>query len=1006
MKTFTNLLIGTFLIFTLGCSSKSSDVRIQKHARNQVAILSDTQLGTEKATIEAVADAFRREGYEITLLSAEEVCDSNTLSTDKFFLYLIPAAESYPPKGSGVLIKYLESEGNLIIFGRPTLDKSDAYGQWNENAPVIETISPSYKTFSLKDIASLKISPSQRILSDNNLKLPLPAELSSCYARPEGKGFEHGYKWRWIPLVKALDKEGVERGTVVWMLLNHAPLNEGPAFEDAVRRLAARRSQQFSERRLAKAVYEGSVCAVCAIDDPVALREIANTNLIGDIARRISDGLFLSHAGSQYFSYWPDETVNFGAVAVNRSLKKAKIRIRISVSSKIDGEEAFQKESSIVIKPRQFGSISFNWIPSSPLSKSYSVTTEMLYRDKTIDIITHEMGILSTEEKTGNEFVTVKDGDFWLKGQKWYPMGINYWPRYYSGLEIEDLIYYWLSPGFYNPEEVERDLTQLESIGANFLVIRADAKDDRRTLLDFLRRCEIHGIKVLMSLSSDVITDDPHYFQVITLPYHFQEEAIADFISATRISANPTLLGYDLIWEPNGWLFGSKVSGFGFKEDPNFRKRWDKDWVKWIDDRYGSLANAEADWGMPVPRLNGIITSPTDEEFRKDGPWRVMIAAYRRFQGDLMNRMWNDATRKLRLMDPNHLITFRQGGFPSYDFANISTMKHIDFSSPEGYGFRPDDEASRPRLGFVNRWVHFSTGGKPYIWAEFGSSVWDQDLMQPDESMFDMQADFHDLTYRIGLVTGANGMAGWWWPGGYRVCEMSDYGIVNPDGTLRPSGLLLQKYTTLFRKPRTYPKSNKWFTMDLDANSGGLYYFANNEGREAYKRAASQGLQLGIRTPGTGTTSANTPLLAVGNKKYNGNNPPKYLNAEFNWFRIKIDTSDWINVTNGMQIRVPRNKQIIASVSVGNLQEATWLTPTSCQGKPGAVFLATTSNSEINFKQAIIDDTPYLQDADFGSSLILTEGISAITKVELQMTAESRAWFGEKLRFTLEPIDN
>ncbi len=75
--------------------------------------------------------------------------------------------------------------------------------------------------------------------------------------------------------------------------------------------------------------------------------------------------------------------------------------------------------------------------------------------------------------------------------------------------------------------------------------------------------------------------------------------------------------------------------------------------AKVIDDRYGSLAEAEADWGMAARRLDGQVTSPASAQFREDGPWRVMMAAYRRFMDNLMSRKWNDATRALRRMDPN-----------------------------------------------------------------------------------------------------------------------------------------------------------------------------------------------------------------------------------------------------------------------------------------------------------------------------------------------------------------
>ena len=76
--------------------------------------------------------------------------------------------------------------------------------------------------------------------------------------------------------------------------------------------------------------------------------------------------------------------------------------------------------------------------------------------------------------------------------------------------------------------------------------------------------------------------------------------------------------------------------------------------------------------------------------------------------------------------------------------------------------------------------------------------------------------------------------------------------------------------------------------------------------------------------------------MAVGNTKYNGHNPPKYLDAEFNSFKIKFaGANDWINLSDGDRVRVPRNKPILAAASVGNLQEATWLTPANCQRQAG-----------------------------------------------------------------------
>ena len=869
------------------------------------------------------------------------------------------------------------------------------FGDTSRNPfPLIETVSPGCKLYPLTNIASLNPVPTQAILGAGAKKLPTPSSALSCYARPEGKGFERGYKWRWIPLVRACDKDGVERGTAAWLMLHQAPLSEGPAFADAVRRLVG---ANIPSQPVAA---EGSVCAVCAVSDPAALNEIARTSFLGDVARRISDGVFLSHAGSQEFSYWPGETVRLGAVAVNNGAQETAVAVRIRVCANDDKDAVFQKESKLTIKPGSSATAAFEWTPEKFTSSSYVVRTELLRDGNTIDVITHEMGVLSKEKAPRDSFVTTHDGDFWLEGRKWYPVGVNYWPRYSIALEQEDYTFHWLTPGFYNPEEVEHDLRQLESMGATFVAIRAHHQNDRRTVLDFLRRCRNHGLRVFVFLQSHVITDDPHYFQGLMMPFHFQKKDVAEFIRTTRLTENPTLLGWDLIWEPAGWVFSGKMNAFGWTDPAPYRQRWDTDWAHWIDERYGSVANAETDWGMAAPQVGGHLTSPTDQQFKEDGPWRVMVAAYRRFMDDLMSRHWNDATQTLRRLDPNHLISFRQGNLPPIDFTLTATPKHVDFFAMEGYEFTPDAKGANA-AGFVNRYIHFATNGKPYLWVEFGANAWNREAMQPGEKEIAYQGQCNELIHRVAFETGANGAAPWWLAGGYRISEKSDFGILNPDGTLRPSGRLLQEYAARFKTPRSYPQSDEWFTMDRDFHSGSHWRMAYNEGAEAFGKATAQGHQLGIRTPGTGTTSADTPLLSVGNTKYNRHNPPKYLDAEFNWFKIKIG-SDWIEVRNGARIRVPRNKPVLAMASVGNLQDATWLTPAHCAGKPGAVYLAATNDSALKLKQPILKDTPRLEDAVFEESFVLTEGITTETKLELQMTADGRAWFGEKLRFILE----
>ena len=450
-------------------------------------------------------------------------------------------------------------------------------------------------------------------------------------------------------------------------------------------------------------------------------------------------------------------------------------------------------------------------------------------------------------------------------------------------------------------------------------------------------------------------------------------------------------MAYDTIWEPGNYVFRK-----------DWRARWDRDWREWVVQQYGSLEAAEADWEFKSPRDDaGHATAPPDQYFRNDGPWRTMMAAYRRFMDDLMSRKWNQAHRKLRAIDPKHLISFRQGNTLPHDFTFTATGKHIDFICPEGYAI-PHSEDGYFAAGFITKYVHFTTGGKPIVWSEFGKSVWDGQRMEPSATGIKAVSEYHDLFYRMVLETGANGTVPWWWPGGYRVGERSDYGIMNTDTTPRPAAELMAKYAPQLTAPREWPTPTTWFEMDRDAHAGGYWHVCFNSGRDAYRQAVADGEQLGIRTAGTGTTSANTPLVAVGNRPCTGKNPPKYLNAEFNWLQILDASGKWVEAHNGATIRVAPGAIIKARVSVGNTQEATWLAPKTAIPGIGDVLLIATPASQLIGQWPLPQATPYLADADFGE-ITLSQGITQPARLELRMSALQRSEFGETRQFTLEP---
>jgi hypothetical protein len=205
------------------------------------------------------------------------------------------------------------------------------------------------------------------------------------------------------------------------------------------------------------------------------------------------------------------------------------------------------------------------------------------------------------------------------------------------------------------------------------------------------------------------------------------------------------------------------------------------------------------------------------------------------------------------------------------------------------------------------------------------------------------------------------------------------------------------------KAPRPALQPDTWFTVDRDAHAGGYWYVVFNTGRAAYAAARQQGQVLGVRGPGTNTNSCDTPLLAVGNTPYTGRNPPKYLNAEFNWLRVRDHQGQWVEVQHDTEVRVSKAGPVLAQASVGNTQEAEWLTVANAKGRPGAVFLASTPGSGLSVRQAIPRNTPRLADAEWAEFELAPE-LGAPARVELQMTADARAWFGEKRRFSLVPV--
>jgi len=640
--------------------------------------------------------------------------------------------------------------------------------------PPTELLWPSYKCY--PTTAADRIRPQAMQALVETPDLPAPRALWCPHQRPHGTGFDKNRPWRMVTVTEAVSKEGDFRGPALTLMLQQ---DAGQAAHG---------------------------WATLGSDDPTFLTAPPVANAIAALARRMLDGVFLYEGGSEYYTVFPGEPVRLGARVLNirrGGQANAEVRIRLLAS----GEEVFSHQFDVSAQGGQAPVVLETLCsPDRLVAPRYTVVTELVRDQRVIDRLQHELTVWRPKDKP--EYVTARDGDFYLRGEKWYPYGVNHMPA--SGIGTEDYLFFehYLSRRAYDPEIFDRELARIKSLGMNMIstFIGYDYHADRN-LFDYLQRCDKYGLKVNLSLRPGT-------------PLDFPWDKIREMIERNRLADSDTVFAYDLAWEP-------------FLGRQRERTRWDQRWSEWIARRYTSVEAAEQAWGFAVPRdQEGRITNPLDAHCGADGPWRKLVADYRRFLDEVVDEHYARARDLVRSVDPHHLVSFRMtvAGDPTYNQANNmpydfrSLIRGVDLFEPEGYGRIGDWDRVRPGM-FTVAYARAVDRSKPVMWAEFGVSAWDMDLMQAKPSSLEFQGRFYDDFLRMVLRSGANGAVCWWYPGGFRTNEKSDYGILNPDGTDRPATEALRKYAQPLTRPRGIPQPEVWIEFDPEDPAGieGIY---------------------------------------------------------------------------------------------------------------------------------------------------------------------------------------
>ncbi len=659
-------------------------------------------------------------------------------------------------------------------------------GKW------IDGLYPAWKSYTITNPVTVFTAAFPAFVQEARV-MDVQGPLRSPHPRPSGAGFGKNRETRVEPLLVAKNKSGVPCGTPGALYIH-------------------------TDGR-----YKGGCWALFGVTDAKFLASKTFTDALTRLVQRF-DGPWLAEAGSDWSTQFAGEPVTVGAKVVGAITEKTYVKVEIrDWQGHVRRSQAWQNPVNTVSEPWTAGDSAL----------PHRVETTLIERGDVVDRIEHEIHFVETNDHPN--YMTTNEGYFTLNGQRWKAHGVNYMPSSGIARDAEDWtsFEYWMDPQAYDSAIIERDLDRVKALGLNSVSVFCYGRSlESGNLLDILRLCLERNLKVNLSLRPGTPMD-----------WDAQWPQIRPIIEEYLLAQNDTIFAYDLAWEPN----------LGPQRD---RTAYDDLWNKWIANRYGSLAKAESAWGWRAERdASGAAVNPSDEQISRDGEWRKMVVDYRDFVGELLKERYGRARRDILSVDPNHLVSFRmsEAGNPTYDGSMFMPYEFpklaeaVDFLAPEAYGRIGTWDNVKHGM-FEVAWARAVAPDKPVVWAEVGVSAWEPGTDYASKQRLKYQAEFFNAFYKMAKESDSDGIFFWWYPGGYRSNEQSDYGIINPDGTDRPSSGVIRRNApqlTASRKSKTRAKII--INVNPRARADGLfgmYQTVKDEFWDAYNRGFEPVLKI------------------------------------------------------------------------------------------------------------------------------------------------------------------
>lgn len=798
----------------------------------------------------------------------------------------------------------------------------------------LDAVAPLYEQYPVTNASHIETYDNQVFVKDRDYVLP--SELISCNPGRQGLGFENGRTSRFVPLLRVTDEKGLHSGYAAWMHIYSSTTDKNGQMEGAIVAYFSAVSDDF---------YDANGIAA-----------------IRDVVEVMTRNAFLVEGGTDEFIYVEEDTeqIKAGVAYV--------VTDGTDTSGLVAGVALYQGDTLL----KEYTTASF-----APLSGKNNILTlngaydiaggkpdravaTLTLNGEVIDRVEHEVKFWTAKPESERSYVYIEDGMYMKDGKPITFFGVNYMPS--SGMAEADgaLFEHYVSAAAYDPDVYANDLARIKEIGMNAISIFIhSASLDSNNVLHLVDMAEEMGIYVdlairgyaypLKNYSADMVEQFIHQ-------YHFEE--------------NDNIIAYDIAWEERLGTYEGHYS-----TDYNRyvgRDIWDADFTEWVKLNYGSKANAEAAWGTTLP-TNGNGTYRVDDAVLKgENPrYTKAIAAYYRFLDEQVAAKMNDAVLEMKAMAPNQLFSFRLSWAGStwsndpteglFDYQSLAPV--LDFLSPEGYALGAGEDRAM-QVVFANAYARYVQPDSPVVWKEFGKSCWsgsDDGNFNPSASALKASADYYRYTLEYCLKSYTSGMYAWFYAGGFRIGENSDYGIVNPDGSDREITTLLREYAPKFINQGARPETDVLLTVERDDHIKTIYGMYRAIKDEMFAAVRADKFVDLVHAEQSGF--ADFPYAdevyteSVGDTEKTGTYPLRYVNGMVK--SLEYYTEDG---------------KTHAKVVVCNTKQSVW--------RAGTVSLVSTDTSDIEVDVVIDKEVDYLEEIE------LTFPISGIGALDLRFEIE------------------